>query len=179
MEQLINAATPYYYAMLGFLIFGIAIICTSIVIFIILDMTTGKESLIMFILGVLLFIPGLHFGNIFDKYKNIKEEVKVIIALLVIGAILLASGVHCKNIYSKSNDQTKSIAKSVIAKEYPDATEFYWNLDIGSFTNNGTEYKIKYQKTVSNEEKLIITVKDEQSKNKNAKMLDIPKKKSK
>lgn len=70
MEQLINAATPYYYAMLGFLIFGIAIICTSIVIFIILDMTTGKESLIMFILGVLLFIPGLHFGNIFDKYNE-------------------------------------------------------------------------------------------------------------
>lgn len=33
-------------------------------------MTTGKESLIMFILGVLLFIPGLHFGNIFDKYNE-------------------------------------------------------------------------------------------------------------
>ena len=70
MEQLINTATPYYYAMLGFCIFGIVIICTSIVIFIISDMTTGKESLIMFILGVLLFIPGLHFGNIFDKYNE-------------------------------------------------------------------------------------------------------------
>lgn len=109
------------------------------------------------------------------EHGNIKEEVKVIIALLVIGAILLALGVYCKNIYSKSNDQTKSIAKNVIAKEYPDATEFCWNLDIGSFTNNGTEYKIKYQKTVSNEEKLIVTVKNEQSKNKNAKMLDVPK----
>lgn len=113
------------------------------------------------------------------EHGNIKEEVKVIIALLVIGAILLALGVHCKNIYNKSNDQTKSIAKNVIAKEYPDATEFRFELDTGYFTNNGTEYKIEYQKTVSNEEKLIITVKDEQSKDKNAKMLDIPKKKLK
>lgn len=70
MEQLVNAATPSYYAMLGFCIFGIAIICTSIVIFIILAMTTGKESLIMSILGVLLFIPGVHFGNIFGKYNE-------------------------------------------------------------------------------------------------------------
>lgn len=113
------------------------------------------------------------------EHGNIKEEVKVIIALLVIGAILLASGVHCKNICSRYNNQAKSIVKDVIAKEYPDATEFYWNLNIGSFTDNGTEYKIKYQKTISDEEKLIITVKDEQSKNKNAKTLDIPKEKLK
>lgn len=109
------------------------------------------------------------------EHENIKEEVKTIIALFVIGAILLALGVHCKNTYSRYNNQTKSIVKDVIAKEYPDATEFRFELDTGYFTNNGTEYKIKYQKTVSNEEKLIITVKDEQSKNKNVKTLDIPK----
>lgn len=113
------------------------------------------------------------------EHGNIKEEIKVIIALLVIGAILLVLGVHCKNIYSKYNNPTKSIVKDVIAKEYPDATEFRFELDTGYFTNNGTEYKIEYQKTVSNEEKLIITVKDEQSKDKNAKMLDIPKEKLK
>ena len=113
------------------------------------------------------------------EHGNIKEEVKVIIALLIIGAILLASGVHCKNIYSKNNDQAKSIAKTVIAEEYPDATEFFWNLDIGSFTDNGTEYKIKYQKTVNNKEKLIVTVKKGQSENKNVKTLDIPREKSK
>lgn len=113
------------------------------------------------------------------EHGNIKEEIKVIIALLVIGAILLVLGVHCKNIYSKYNNPTKSIVKDVIAKEYPDATEFRFELDTGYFTNNGTEYKIEYQKTVSNEEKLIITVKDEQSKNKNTKMLDIPKEKLK
>lgn len=111
------------------------------------------------------------------EHGNIKEEVKVIIALLVIGAILLVLGVHCKNIYSGYNNQAKSIVKDVIAKEYPDATEFRFELDTGYFTNNGTEYKIEYQKTVSNEEKLIITVKDEQSKDKNVKMLDIPKEK--
>ncbi|CBK95133.1 hypothetical protein ERE_33870 [Agathobacter rectalis M104/1] len=113
------------------------------------------------------------------EHGNIKEEVKVIIALLVIGAILLVLGVHCKNIYSEYNNQAKSIVKDVIAKEYPDATEFRFELDTGYFTNNGTEYKIEYQKTVSNEEKLIITVKDEQSKDKNVKMLDIPKEKLK
>lgn len=113
------------------------------------------------------------------EHGNIKEEVKVIIALLVIGAILLVLGVHCKNIYSGYNNQAKSIVKDVIAKEYPDATEFRFELDTGYFTNNGTEYKIEYQKTVSNEEKLIITVKDEQSKDKNVKTLDIPKEKLK
>lgn len=113
------------------------------------------------------------------EHGNIKEEVKVIIALLVIGAILLVLGVHCKNIYRGYNNQAKSIVKDVIAKEYPDATEFRFELDTGYFTNNGTEYKIEYQKTVSNEEKLIITVKDEQSKDKNVKMLDIPKEKLK
>lgn len=111
--------------------------------------------------------------------ENIKEEIKVIITLLVIGAILLALGVHCKNIYSGYNNQAKSIVKDVIAKEYPDATEFRFELDTGYFTNNGTEYKIEYQKTVSNEEKLIITVKDEQSIDKNIKTLDIPKEKLK
>lgn len=104
---------------------------------------------------------------------------QVIITLLVIGAILLALGVHCKNIYSGYNNQAKSIVKDVIAKEYPDATEFRFELDTGYFTNNGTEYKIEYQKTVSNEEKLIITVKDEQSIDKNIKTLDIPKEKLK
>ena len=113
------------------------------------------------------------------EHGNIKEEVKVIIALLVIGAILLVLGVHCKNIYSGYNNQAKPIVKDVIAKEYPDATEFRFELDTGYFTNNGTEYKIEYQKTVSNEKKLIITVKDEQSKDKNVKMLDIPKEKLK
>lgn len=132
---------------------------------------------------VLYFLGGAFIGVailIFVvEHGNIKEEIKVIIALLVIGAILLVLGVHCKNIYSKYNNPTKSIVKDVLAKEYPDATEFYWNLNIGSFTNNGTEYRIKYQKTVSNEEKLIVTVKDEQSKNKNTKMLDVPKEKLK
>ena len=113
------------------------------------------------------------------EHGNIKEKIKVMIVLLVIGAILLVLGVHCKNIYSGYNNQAKSIVKDVIAKEYPDATEFRFELDTGYFTNNGTEYKIEYQKTVSNEEKLIITVKDEQSKDKNVKMLDIPKEKLK
>lgn len=132
---------------------------------------------------ILYFLGGAFIGVALLIFvienENIKEEIKVIITLLVIGAILLALGVHCKNIYSGYNNQAKSIVKDVIAKEYPDATEFRFELDTGYFTNNGTEYKIEYQKTVSNEEKLIITVKDEQSIDKNIKTLDIPKEKLK
>ena len=132
---------------------------------------------------ILYFLGGAFIGVAILIFvvenENIKEEAKIIMVLFVIGAILLALGVRCKNIYSGYNNQAKSIVKDVIAKEYPDATEFRFELDTGYFTNNGTEYKIEYQKTVSNEEKLIITVKDEQSKNKNVKTLDIPKEKLK
>lgn len=132
---------------------------------------------------VLSFLGGAFIGVAILIFvvenENIKKEAKIIMVLFVIGAILLALGVRCKNIYSGYNNQAKSIVKDVIAKEYPDATEFRFELDTGYFTNNGTEYKIEYQKTVSNEEKLIITVKDEQSKNKNVKTLDIPKEKLK
>lgn len=132
---------------------------------------------------ILYFLGGAFIGVAILIFvvenENIKEEAKIIMVLFVIGAILLALGVRCKNIYSGYNNQAKSIVKDVIAKEYPDATEFRFELDTGYFTNNGTEYKIEYQKTVSNEEKLIITVKDEQSKDKNVKMLHIPKEKLK
>lgn len=132
---------------------------------------------------ILYFLGGAFIGVAILIFvvenENIKEEAKIIMVLFVIGAILLALGVRCKNIYSGYNNQAKSIVKDVIAKKYPDATEFRFELDTGYFTNNGTEYKIEYQKTVSNEEKLIITVKDEQSKDKNVKTLDISKEKLK
>ena len=141
MEQLINAAIPYYYIMVAFWAFGIGIICIGVIIFILSEMTAGKEAFFILILGVLFFIPGVHFGNIFDKY----------------------------------NEQMTAIVKPIISENYPDATDFYYSLDAGHFTTNDIEYKIQYKKTVNNEEKLIITVKDEQSKDKNTKMLDIPK----
>ena len=124
---------------------------------------------------IILFIFGGAFFGVSILMFILDEDKKIIITLLVAGIILLALGYYCKNIYSRYNNQIKSIVKDVIAKEYPDATEFRFELDTGYFTNNGTEYKIEYQKTVSNEEKLIITVKDEQSKDKNVKALDIPK----
>ena len=130
-------------------------------------------TLILFILGgAFIFTTILIFTAAND---DVKEVAKVIIVLFIIGIILLASGFYCKNIYSKYNNQAKSIVKNVIAKEYHDASDFYWNLNTGSFTENGVEYKIEYKKTVNDEEKLIITIKDEQSKNKNVKTLDIPK----
>lgn len=148
-----------------------------------MEQLINAETIPYWATTILYFLGGAFIGVAILIFvienENIKEEVKVIIALLVIGAILLALGVHWKNIYSRYNNQAKSIVKDVIAKEYPDATEFRFELDTGYFTNNGTECKIEYQKTVSNEEKLIITVKDEQSKDKNVKMLDIPKEKLK
>ena len=145
MEQLINTATFYSYVMSIFLLFGVGSIWVSIIIFIISDMTICKKSLIAFILGVLLLIPGLHFVKIYGKY----------------------------------HEQIIDIVKPVISENYPDATDFSYSIDEGSFTEDDIEYKIQYKKTVNNEEKLIITVKDELSKNKNAKTLDIPKNKTK
>ena len=129
-------------------------------------------TIVLFIFGG-AFIGGAILIFVVE-HGNIKEDVKIIIALLVIGTILLALGFHCKNIYSRYNNQAKSIVKDVIAREYPDATEFRFELDTGYVTANGTEYKIKYQKTISNEEKLIITVNDGHE-NKIVKTLDIPK----
>lgn len=130
-------------------------------------------SLILFILGgAFIFTIILIFTA---ANENIKEEAKTIIVLFVIGVILLVSGFCCKNIYSKNNDQAKSIVKAVIAEEYPDASDFCWLFNTGFFTENGVEYKIEYKKTISNEEKLIVTVKKGQSENNNAKTLDIPK----
>lgn len=131
---------------------------------------------------ILLFILGGTFWGViilifFIDDGDVKKYTKTIVTLSVAGTILLASSLYFKNIYSKYNNQAKSIAKDVIAKEYPDATEFRFNLDTGYFTENNIEYKVKYQKTISNEEKLIVTVKDElfKVKDKSVKMLDIPK----
>lgn len=70
MEQLISAATPYYYAMLAFFVLALGIISVAIIIFICSGATAGIESFVILILGILFFIPEVHFGNIFDKYNE-------------------------------------------------------------------------------------------------------------
>ena len=154
MEQLINTATIPYYASAILLALGATLLGIIVLTFIV----EGKE--------------------------DIKKRIKLIIALFIIGMPLLASGFYCKDIYDKCNNQAKSIVKNIIAKEYPDATEFEFDLNDGSFTEmsqgsfteNGMKYKIEYQKTISDEEKLIVTVKGGQSKNKDVKTFNIPKK---
>lgn len=156
MEQLINAAKIPYYMSDIFLALGTAL------------------------LGIL---GGILFTSILEGKEDVKKKIKLIIALFIIGMPMLASGFYCKDIYDKYNNQAKSIVKNVIAKEYPDGTKFKFELNDGSFTEmnkgsfaeNGVEYKIEYQKTISDEEKIIVTVKGGQSKNKNVKALDIPK----
>lgn len=154
MEQLINAAKIPYYA-----------------------------SAILLALGATL-LSIIVFTFILEEKGDVKKKIKLIIALFIIGMPMLASGFYCKDIYDKYNNQAKSIVKNVIAKEYPDGTNFEFDLNDwsftemsqGSFTENGIKYKIEYQKTVSDEEKLIVTVKGGQSKNKSVKTFNIPKK---
>lgn len=70
MEQLISAATPYYYAMVAFCVLALGIISVAIIIFICSGATASIESFVILILGILFFIPEVHFGNIFDKYND-------------------------------------------------------------------------------------------------------------
>lgn len=147
MEQLINTATPYYYAMVAFCVLGIGIMVIGVLIFIVSEMTAGKEALIMLILGALLFIPDNYFGNICKKY----------------------------------NDQMIAIVKPIISENYPEATDFYYCIDVGHFTNDGTTYKIEYQKNIQDKEKLIISAKkqSDDTDDKQVTTLDIPKEKVK
>lgn len=110
-------------------------------------LTAGKEAFFILILGVLFFIPGVHFGNIFGKY----------------------------------NDQMTAIVKPAISESYPNATDFSYCINKGSFTENDIEYKIQYKKTIKNEEKLTISVKKQSgdNKDKQIKTLNIPKATSK
>lgn len=124
-------------------------------------------SAILFTLGtaflgsILIFIVG---GT-----ENTKKRIKTIIALFIVGMPMLASGFYCKSIYDKYSNQAKSIVKNVIAKEYPDATEFEFELGEGYFVENGINYEFEYQKNISGEEKLVV-INDKQIKT-----LDIPK----
>lgn len=141
MEQLISAATMPYIASAILLTLGTAFL-GSILIFIV-DIVEGTE--------------------------NTKKRIKTIIALFIVGMPMLASGFYCKSIYDKYSNQAKSIVKNVIAKEYPDATEFEFELGEGYFVENGINYEFEYQKNISGEEKLIV-INDKQIKT-----LDIPK----
>ena len=142
MEQLISAATMPYIAWAILLTLGIA-----------------------FLSPILIFIV----DGIVEGTENTKKRIKIIIALFIVGMPMLASGFYCKSIYDKYSNQAKSIVKNVIAKEYPDATEFEFELGEGYFVENGINYDFEYQKNISGKEKLIV-INDKQIKT-----LDIPK----
>lgn len=142
MEQLISAATMPYIASAILLTLGIA-----------------------FLSPILIFIV----DGIVEGTENTKKRIKIIIALFIVGMPMLASGFYCKSIYDKYSNQAKSIVKNVIAKEYPDATEFEFELGEGYFVENGINYDFEYQKNISGKEKLIV-INDKQIKT-----LDIPK----
>lgn len=78
MEQLINAATPYNYAMLAFLFFGVGSICFGIIIFIVSAMAAGKELLIM--------LNHFHIGN-----KNVRYILTAISVGITVFALVQLS----------------------------------------------------------------------------------------
>lgn len=123
--------------------------------------------------AILLTLGTAFLGSIpifiVEGTENTKKRIKIIIALFIVGMLMLASGFYCKSIYDKYSNQAKSIVKNVIAKEYPDATEFEFELDEGDFVENGINYEFEYQKNISGKEKLIV-INDKQIKT-----LDIPK----
>lgn len=123
--------------------------------------------------AILLTLGTAFLGSIpifiVEGTENTKKRIKIIIALFIVGMPMLASGFYCKSIYDKYSNQSKSIVKNVIAKEYPDATEFEFELDEGDFVENGINYEFEYQKNISGKEKLIV-INDKQIKT-----LDIPK----
>lgn len=123
--------------------------------------------------AILLTLGTAFLGSIpifiVEGTENTKKRIKIIIALFIVGMPMLASGFYCKSIYDKYSNQAKSIVKNVIAKEYPDTTEFEFELDEGDFVENGINYEFEYQKNISGKEKLIV-INDKQIKT-----LDIPK----
>lgn len=123
--------------------------------------------------AILLTLGTAFLGSIpifiVEGTENTKKRIKIIIALFIVGMPMLASGFYCKSIYDKYSNQAKSIVKNVIAKEYPDATEFEFELDEGDFVENEINYEFEYQKNISGKEKLIV-INDKQIKT-----LDIPK----
>ena len=102
---------------------------------------------------------------------------KELLIMLNLGGILIITGLHFGNICNKYDDQITAIIKPVISESYSNATDFFYCVDEGSFTENDIEYKIQYKKTINNEEKLIITVNYfiAPGNNKSIKTLDIPK----
>lgn len=110
--------------------------------------------------AILLTLGTAFLGSIpifiVEGTENTKKRIKIIIALFIVGMPMLASGFYCKSIYDKYSNQAKSIVKNVIAKEYPDATEFEFELDEGDFVENGINYEFEYQKNISGKEKLIV-----------------------
>lgn len=79
-----------------------------------------------------------------------------------------------KTFFDKYNNQAKSIVKNVIAKEYPDATEFEFELTEGYFVENGINYEFEYQKTIGGEKKLIVTTEKGLFESDDVKTLNIP-----
>lgn len=142
----------------------------------------GTRSTVMFI--VFIFIAGaiLIFNTIAFIIKCLVNEytpmeLKRFSIIFTIGLIMLIPS--CQSFKSSKNysQQAEAIAQKVIAEHYPDATNFDYFLNEGSFKDNGIDYSIDYEKTISNKEYLIVSIiNKDNTRGKEVNKCNIPKK---
>lgn len=93
--------------------------------------------------------------------KGMKKEKKACCCFFI--AFLLSAFLFGLNfqITCKCDKEASNIVRKVVAKNYPDATDFIFNIcgggNKGSFSENGVDYQIAYKKTVNGEKKLVVT----------------------
>ena len=143
MEQLISAATlsTTICSLSG--IFAVVILAITLAVFsnFVLYNDKGKKKII----------------------KGMKKEKQA--CCLFFAAFLLSTFLFGFNfqIVCKCNKEASNIVRKVVAKNYPDATDFIFNIcndSNGSFSENGVDYQIAYKKTVNGKKKLVVTTDD-------------------
>lgn len=123
----------------------------------------GTRSAVMFI--VFIFIAGaiLIFNTIAFIIEGMigeytRDKLKRFLVISAIGLIILVLDHQNFKSFKNYSQQAELIAQKVIAEYYPDATNFSYFLNEGSFENNEVKYDIYYKKTVNNKEYFIVSI---------------------
>ena len=111
----------------------------------------GTRSTVMFI--VFIFIAGaiLIFNTIAFIIEGMigeytRDKLKRFLVISAIGLIILVLDHQNFKSFKNYSQQAELIAQKVIAEHYPDAINFDYFLNEGSFEDNGIDYGIDYEK---------------------------------
>lgn len=144
--------------------------------------SAGTRSVVMFMVFISIAGAILIFSTIAFIIKCLVNEytpmeLKRFSIIFTIGLIMLIPSYQSFKSSKNYSQQTEAIAQKVIAKYYPDATNFSYFLDEGSFENNEVKYGIYYKKTVSNKEYFIVSIINrDNTRGKEVNKCNIPKK---